>query len=83
MLIANANLQQAFKRLIDFANDFSEDPSQQNAVIIICSEYNNLERDMHAGLLDYDKLRMSRSQLLNRSLSLVDNIAQPFNYFSA
>lgn len=73
-LIARANFEQAFKRLIDFSDDFANGSKYQNEVIVVCAEFNSLEDDQRVGLLDYNLMKQQRNQIIFRVLKIIDKI---------
>ena len=77
-LIARANFEKAFKRLIDFADDFA-DNSHQSQVIIKSAEFNALIDDKMTGFLPYGEYKKYRNEIISNVLLLMDAIADSYS----
>lgn len=75
-LIADDNILQMLKRLIDFVRDFSDDNDYLNEAIVLSANYTRLERVERRGTLPFKDIEQSRNQLLYQTLELVDRIVQ-------
>jgi hypothetical protein len=76
LLIAEDNVGQATKRVMDFVRDFSEDRESLNEVVVISNSFSRLERKDRQGLLDFDEADKQRRRLLFQILGLVDAVEQ-------
>ena len=76
--IARANFEKAFKRLIDFADDFA-DNSHQSQVIIKSAEFNALIDDKMTGFLPYGEYKKYRNEIISNVLLLMDAIADSYS----
>jgi hypothetical protein len=75
MLIAEDNIKEAVKRLMDFVRDFADEDSDcLNEVIVISSNFNRLEKAERRGTLSYDEAAQRRDKLLYQALDLIKEV---------
>ncbi len=79
MLIANANIDQAIKRAMDFVNEFSEDNDLLNEVTIHCGGYNRLNKEIRQNVISYDDADIRRNRLLMNILNIIDDVERTFS----
>lgn len=79
MLIANANVDQAFKRSMDFVHEFSDDNDLLNEVTVLCGGFNRLNKEIRQGIISYDDADIKRNKLLLNILSLIDDVERTFS----
>jgi hypothetical protein len=75
-LIADDNVLQALKRLLDFVRDFSDDTDHLNEGIVISASYARLEKHERRGTLPFQDVVQQRTQLLYQALALIDGVQQ-------
>lgn len=68
-LVGNGEYEQFIKRLIDLIRDFGRQDEIDEG-LLISGEFNRLERDERAGILEPADYRRSRLQVLKRGLQL-------------
>ncbi len=74
MLIAEDNIRQAIKKLLDFVKDFSDDSADKHEVIIISSNYHRLQRESRTGLINVKDSIQQRNSLLFQMLEFIDDL---------
>lgn len=75
-LIADDNIPQMLKRLIDFVRDFSDDNDYLNETIVLSANYTRLEKVERRGTLPFKEIDQKRTEFLYQTLGLVDRIVQ-------
>lgn len=79
MLIANANIDKAIKRSMDFVHEFSDDNELLNEVTILCGGYNRLNKEIRQNIISYDDADIKRNKLLMSILGLIDDVERTFS----
>jgi phenylalanyl-tRNA synthetase alpha subunit len=80
MLVADDEVPQAVKRLMDFVREFSKNKDDLNDIIVISASYNRLEKHERRGTLPTSEVEQQRNQLLYRALSLLDDIVEQISF---
>ena len=80
LLIAEDNIPQATKRLMDFVRDFSQDREDLNEIVIMSASYNRLRRKERGNLLNYDEIERKRNQILMSMLGFLDDFRDRLSF---
>lgn len=79
-LVAEDNVPQAVKRLMDFIRDFSDDTECLNEVIVISSSYHELKKEYRKGVVPFEQYEQRRNRILFWMLGLLDDEQQKLAY---
>ena len=79
MLIANANVDKAIIRAMDFVNEFSDDNDLLNEVTVHCGGYNRLNKEIRQNIISYDEADIRRNKLLLNILNIIDDVERTFS----
>lgn len=74
LLIADDNIGEAVKRLMDYVRDLSTDKEDLNEVIVISANFKRLEKAERRGLIDFDEVGSRRDKLLYQVFGLMDSV---------
>jgi hypothetical protein len=74
LLIADDNIAEAVKRLMDYVRDFSADNEDLNEVIVISANFKRLEKAERRGMIDFDEVGSRRDKLLYQVFGLMDSV---------
>jgi hypothetical protein len=74
LLIADDNIAEAVKRLMDYVRDFSADNEDLNEVIVISANFKRLEKAERRGMIDFDEVGSRRDKLLYQVFGLMDTV---------
>ena len=80
LLVAEDNVPQAVKRLMDFIRDFSEDNERLKEVTVISASYHRLEKLERRGTLSFEKTEQQRNTILFRMLDLLHSVQEQLAY---
>ena len=75
-LIARAEFEKAFKRLIDFSDDFTKESSLRDKVVSICYEFNSLAKDGVSLPSMTSENKKRRNQIISHALLIMDKISE-------
>ncbi|MEM7103643.1 MAG: hypothetical protein AAF502_10960 [Bacteroidota bacterium] len=77
-LIMSDMVKDATKRLLDFVRDFAQAKTYLQQAIVICSIHTRLEKQVNAGMLEFDEAEGQRNKLLFQILGLLDDIQMEY-----
>lgn len=78
-LIATDNVRDAGLRAMDFVKDFGG-KSNLNEVIILRSNFNELQGRQRLNIISFDEATRQRNQILYRILDLLDQVESNFAF---
>jgi hypothetical protein len=71
-LIIENQIKEALDLMIHYTKDHKG--NMKNTVILLSSQFNQLERDTALGLISYSDVTLYRNQLMNKLLAIVNEI---------
>ncbi len=75
-LIADGDIRQGVKRVLDFARNFSDENEHINEAVAISADFNLLRDTERKRTLVFDEFRRQRTMLISQILDFIDRVIE-------